>query len=85
MDAMPGKSELLQVVVSSGNQSHHKPFPQWALPQVEKERPMEEEGAQPMVEPEGKGGHAKDPQPWPGHIGVPDLKVSTRYNRVQPR
>lgn len=77
MDAMPGKSELLQMVVSSGNQSHHKPFPQ-------EESPMEEEGVQLMVEPEGKGGHAKDPSPGqhPGHIQVPDLKASTRCNRV---
>ncbi|XP_016066563.1 PREDICTED: EP300-interacting inhibitor of differentiation 1 [Miniopterus natalensis] len=76
MDVMPGEGDLPQMEVGGGNR---EPSPNHsrnrAAPQLEEEGPMEEEGAQPMAEPEGGRGLAKRPSPGeqPGAIAGPDF------------
>lgn len=78
VDMMPGESDLLQMEVGSAKQ---EPSPKhscnWALPQLQEEGPVEEEGVQPMVEPEGDQGLANWPtlREQPGLITGPDLKI----------
>ncbi|KAM7147608.1 EP300-interacting inhibitor of differentiation 1-like [Molossus nigricans] len=72
------ESDLLQMEGGSGKQ---EPSPKhscsWTLPQPQAEGPVEEEGVQPMVEPEGDQGLANQPtlREQPGLITGPDLKI----------